>query len=101
MPFSYECRVLSLRRADHSFRGLLPCVHVSHCDRAASTMRKPRLTGLSNREKKKHNTRCCIANQDMSVEFSSCMSEDRCTYVKGVVVCGNVCKIEQQKNVCY
>jgi hypothetical protein len=41
MSVSCECFVLSLRRADHSYRGILLSLRVSECDRDPSIMKRP------------------------------------------------------------
>ena len=40
MSVSFDCCVLPLRRADHSYRGILKSVHVSECDRDSSIMKR-------------------------------------------------------------
>jgi hypothetical protein len=105
MSISYECRVLSGRglcvglitRPEDSYRMWMWLILIVKPWQWGSL--GP--LGLPSPEKKKHNTRWYIANQNMSLEFFPCISADRYTVEKGVMVCRNVCKIEQQKNVCY
>jgi len=45
MSVSCECCVLSLRRADQSYRGILLSLRVSERDRDASAMKRPGTLG--------------------------------------------------------